>query len=48
LILGWEKSAGGREILAAGRWGGFVAARDEDYDPIRRLDRQRRDLSRRQ
>lgn len=47
LILGWEKSAGGREILAAGKWGGFVAARDEDYDPIRRLDRQRRELSQR-
>ena len=47
LILGWEKSAGGKEILEAGRWGGFVAARDEDYDPIRRLDRRRRELSRR-
>lgn len=48
LILGWERVPGGDRILAAGKWSGFVAARDEDYDPVRRLDRQRQEFSRRQ
>ena len=47
-ILGWEDASGGGEILAAGKWSGFVAARDEDYDPIRRLERERHEFSQRQ
>ncbi|HSA80237.1 MAG TPA: phosphate/phosphite/phosphonate ABC transporter substrate-binding protein [Geminicoccaceae bacterium] len=39
-ILSWPRTARGREILAAGAWPGFVAARDDDYDEIRR-DRAR-------
>lgn len=48
LILGWADAPGGDEILTAGKWSGFVAARDEDYDPVRRLDRQRQEFSQRQ
>jgi phosphonate transport system substrate-binding protein len=47
-ILGWETSSSGGALLAAGKWSGFVAARNEDYDPIRRLDRERRKFSERQ
>ena len=47
-ILGWETSSSGGDLLAAGKWSGFVAATDEDYDPIRRLDRERRKFSNRQ
>ncbi len=47
LIIGWNEASDGDEILSAGKWGGFVTARDEDYDPIRHLDRQRREFSQR-
>lgn len=48
LILGWDKAPDGAEILAAGKWSGFVVARDQDYDAIRALDRRRQAFSRRQ
>ena len=40
-VLSWPRTEQGQMILAAGAWPGFVVARDEDYDPIRR-DRARR------
>ncbi|MGH6919899.1 MAG: phosphate/phosphite/phosphonate ABC transporter substrate-binding protein, partial [Geminicoccaceae bacterium] len=35
-ILAWPFTATGRRILAGGAWSRFVAARDQDYDEIRR------------
>jgi ABC-type phosphate/phosphonate transport system substrate-binding protein len=48
LILGWEKSPRGMEILEAGKWNGFAKVNDADYDPVRRLARKRHDFSQRQ
>lgn len=45
LIVGWEAAPGGQEILAAAKWSGFVAARDEDYDQVRLFGRQRHAFS---
>ena len=35
-ILAWPFTAKGRTILAGGAWSRFVAARDQDYDEVRR------------
>lgn len=35
-ILAWPYTARGRKILAGGAWTGFVRAKDEDYDEVRR------------
>jgi phosphonate transport system substrate-binding protein len=35
-ILAWPFTAKGRKILAGGAWSRFVAARDQDYDEVRR------------
>lgn len=40
-ILSWPRTEQGQAILAAGAWPGFVVARDDDYDEIRR-ERSRR------
>lgn len=37
LILAWPYTDEGRAILGAGPWPGFVAARDADYDDVRRF-----------
>ena len=35
-ILSWGHTEAGRAVLAAGAWSGFVLARDQDYDEVRR------------
>ncbi len=35
-ILSWARTEAGRAVLAAGGWSGFVLARDQDYDEVRR------------
>jgi ABC-type phosphate/phosphonate transport system substrate-binding protein len=35
-ILAWSHTEAGRAVLAAGAWAGFVPARDQEYDQVRR------------
>lgn len=44
-ILSWPGTAKGRAILAAGAWPGFVAAKDSEYDQIRRYRSRLRALA---
>ena len=46
-LLGLPDSDGGRAILAATAWPRFVAAQDQEYDPVRRYRAQRRTLAQR-
>jgi phosphonate transport system substrate-binding protein len=43
-LLSLPDSDGGRAILAATAWPRFVAAQDQEYDPVRRYRAQRRTL----
>ncbi len=44
-ILGWSHGEAGRAVLAAGAWPGFVPARDQDYDPVRRYSTRLKSLA---
>lgn len=47
LITSWPKTESGRAILAGGSWGRFVAARNADYDEVRRYTARLRQLAQR-